>query len=186
MCDYNTLIIKKRQKPRVTHKEEKKILYMNDRLRGVKTIFFFCPCFSFCPLLGSQLIWPTIWTINSCDGWWCDLGVVDTSSIFGWVRGAGAFVPVLPTFVLVSRMQLAQQYRGNDHFLITSSSSWRETMTPIAFVWWVGLWFGCGGSVFDIWVGTWGRGFRSSASALVRFSVLMLREWCVVQQHVHP
>jgi hypothetical protein len=35
---------------------------------------------------------------------------------------------VLPTFVLVSRMQLAQQYRGNGHFLSTTSSSRHEAM----------------------------------------------------------
>jgi hypothetical protein len=52
-----------------------------------------------------------------------DLGVVVTSSIFGLVRGSGAFAPVLPTFVLVSRMQFAQQYRDSGHFLIVSSSS---------------------------------------------------------------
>jgi hypothetical protein len=40
----------------------------------------------------------------SCDGWVCDLGVVDVSSIFGLVRGSGTFVWVLPTFVLVSRI----------------------------------------------------------------------------------
>jgi hypothetical protein len=28
---------------------------------------------------------------HSCDGWVCDLGTVGVSSIFGWVRGAGAF-----------------------------------------------------------------------------------------------
>ena len=43
----------------------------------------------------------------------CDLGAVGVSSIFGLVRGTGAFVEVLPTFVLVSRIQLAQRYRGN-------------------------------------------------------------------------
>jgi hypothetical protein len=42
----------------------------------------------------------------SCDGWVCDLGEVDSSSIFGWVRGTGAFDVVIPTFVLVSRMHL--------------------------------------------------------------------------------
>ena len=58
---------------------------------------------------------------HSCDGWVCDLGAVGASSIFGLVRGPGAFVVVLPTFVLVSRMQLAQQYRGNGHFLSAAS-----------------------------------------------------------------
>jgi hypothetical protein len=56
------------------------------------------------------------------------LGVVGASSIFGLVRRAGAFAAVLPTFVLVSRMQLTQQYRGNGHFLSAASSSRRETM----------------------------------------------------------
>ena len=60
---------------------------------------------------------------HSCDRWVCDLGAVGASSIFGLVRGAGAFAAVLPTFVLVSRMQLAQHYRDHDHFLSASSSS---------------------------------------------------------------
>ncbi len=59
---------------------------------------------------------------HSCDGWVGDLGVVVVSSIFGLVRGVGDFATVIPTYVLVSRMQLAQQHRGNGHFLITSSS----------------------------------------------------------------
>ncbi len=52
----------------------------------------------------------------SCDGWVCVLGVVGVSSIFGLVRGIGAFVEVLPIFVLVSRMHFTQQYRVNGHF----------------------------------------------------------------------
>ncbi len=47
----------------------------------------------------------------------CDLGVVGVSSIFGWVRGTGTFASVLPTFVLVSRIQLTKKYRANDYFL---------------------------------------------------------------------
>ena len=58
----------------------------------------------------------------------CGLGTVGDSPIFGLVRRAGAFAVVLPTFVLVSRMQLVQQYRGNDHFLSATSSSRHETM----------------------------------------------------------
>jgi hypothetical protein len=65
---------------------------------------------------------------HSCDRWVCDLGAVGASSIFGWVRGAGAFAAMLPTFVLVSRMQLAQQYRGNGHFLRVASSSRHKAM----------------------------------------------------------
>jgi hypothetical protein len=45
----------------------------------------------------------------------CGLGPVGTSLIFGLVRGAGAFAPVLPTFVFVSRMQLAERYCGNGY-----------------------------------------------------------------------
>jgi hypothetical protein len=60
------------------------------------------------------------------------LGAVNASSIFGLVRRAGAFAVVLLTFVLVSRMQLAQQYRDNDHFLSTTSSSRRETMVGVS------------------------------------------------------
>ena len=39
---------------------------------------------------------------HSCVGWVCDLGAVGDSSIFGLVRGSGAFAVVLPTLVLVS------------------------------------------------------------------------------------
>jgi hypothetical protein len=65
---------------------------------------------------------------HSCDGWVCDLGTVVASSIFGWIRGDGSFTVVLPTFVLVSRMKLAQLYRGNGHFLSAESSSRHKTM----------------------------------------------------------
>jgi hypothetical protein len=56
------------------------------------------------------------------------LGAVGASLIFGLIRGAGAFAAVLPTFVLLPRMQLAQQYRGNGHFLSAASSSRHEAM----------------------------------------------------------
>ena len=59
----------------------------------------------------------------SCDGWVGDLGELRDSSIFGLIRGVGAFAVVFPTFVLVSRMQLAKQYRVNGHFLSVVSSS---------------------------------------------------------------
>jgi hypothetical protein len=59
----------------------------------------------------------------------CDFGAVAASSMFGWVCGAGAFAVVLPTFILVSRIQITtQQYRGNDHFFSTVSSSRHKTM----------------------------------------------------------
>jgi hypothetical protein len=45
-----------------------------------------------------------------------------------WYKGPGLSLWLLPTFVLVSRMHLSQQYRDNDHFLNTVSSSRRETM----------------------------------------------------------
>ncbi len=65
---------------------------------------------------------------HSCDGWVCDLGAVGASLIFGLIRGSVAFAAVLPTFVLVSRMQLVEQYRGNGHFLSQVFSSWHEAM----------------------------------------------------------
>ena len=43
------------------------------------------------------------------DGLLGGLGEVGASLTFGVVRGAGAFAAVLPTFVLVSRIQLAQR-----------------------------------------------------------------------------
>ena len=58
----------------------------------------------------------------------CDLGEVVTSSIFGLVRGVGAFGVVLSTFVQVSRMEVTEQYRVNDHFRSSESSSRHETM----------------------------------------------------------
>jgi hypothetical protein len=64
--------------------------------------------------------------VSGWDGWVCGLGPVGTSLIFGLVRGAGAFAPVLPTFVLVSRMQLAERCRYHGHFLSAVSSSRRE------------------------------------------------------------
>ncbi len=68
------------------------------------------------------------WGVCGWDGWVGGLGAVGVSSIFGLVRRTGAFAVMLPTFVLVSRMYLVQQYRGNGHFLSTASSSRRETM----------------------------------------------------------
>jgi hypothetical protein len=68
------------------------------------------------------------WGVCGWYGWVGGLGAVDASSIFGLVRRAGAFAPVLPTFDLVSRMQLPQQYRDNVHFLRSASSSRHKTM----------------------------------------------------------
>jgi hypothetical protein len=66
---------------------------------------------------------------RSCDGWVCGLGAVGDSLVFGLVRGTGAVAAVLPSVVSVSRIQLAQRYRGN---IATSfsdaSSSRREVM----------------------------------------------------------
>ena len=65
---------------------------------------------------------------HSCGGWVCDLGAVGASSIFGLVRGSGAFAAVLPSFDLVSRMSFAQHHRGFGHFFSAASSSRREAM----------------------------------------------------------
>ena len=60
--------------------------------------------------------------------------MVVVSPIFGLVRRVGAFATVLPTFVLVSRMHLAQQYRDNDHFLSAASSLRHKIMVGVALV----------------------------------------------------
>jgi hypothetical protein len=66
---------------------------------------------------------------RSCGGWVCCLGVVGASLVFGLVRGSGAFVTVLPSVVLVSRIHLAQRYRGNIATSFSAaSSSRREAM----------------------------------------------------------
>ncbi len=65
---------------------------------------------------------------RSCDGWVCGLGVVDTSLVFGLVRGTGAFATVLPSFTFVSRMPFAQDNHDFDHFFSATSSSRREGM----------------------------------------------------------
>jgi hypothetical protein len=44
--------------------------------------------------------------VSGWDGWVGGLGAVDDSPIFGLVRRSGVFVTVLPTFVLVSRIQV--------------------------------------------------------------------------------
>ena len=59
------------------------------------------------------------------------LDAVGASLIFGLVRGAGVFAVVLPTLVLVSRMQLTQRYRGFGHFLSAASSSRLEVMVGV-------------------------------------------------------
>ena len=53
------------------------------------------------------------------------------SLIFGLVRGVGSFVTVLPTFFLVSRMQLDPRYRGNTTSFRSSSSLRREVMVGV-------------------------------------------------------
>ena len=65
---------------------------------------------------------------HSCDWRVCGLGAVGASSILELMRGARAFAAVLPTWVLVSRLQLAQRYRGFGHFLSAASSSRLQTM----------------------------------------------------------
>ncbi len=67
--------------------------------------------------------------------WVCGLGAVGASLVFGLVRGAGAFAPVLPSVVLVSRIQIAPRYRGNiaTSFIVASSSR-REEMVGGALV----------------------------------------------------
>jgi hypothetical protein len=61
--------------------------------------------------------------VSRWNEWVGGLGVVGVSSLFGLVRGSGTFVEVLPTFVLVSRIQFAQRYRDNATSFNASSSS---------------------------------------------------------------
>ncbi len=61
---------------------------------------------------------------RSCDGWVCGLGAVGASLVFGLVRGTGSFAVVLPSVVLVSRIQLVQRYRGN--IALVWDSEWRK------------------------------------------------------------
>jgi hypothetical protein len=64
----------------------------------------------------------------------CGLGAVGASLVFGLVRGTGAFVAVLPSFALVSRMPFAQHNHGFGHFFNATSSSRREDMVGGALV----------------------------------------------------
>jgi hypothetical protein len=59
-----------------------------------------------------------------------DTAAVGASLIFGLVRAAGAFAAVLPTFVVVSRTQIARQYCDHGHLLTPVSSSRHETGHP--------------------------------------------------------
>ena len=52
----------------------------------------------------------------------------DQHMIIGLVGGSGVFVEVLPTFVLVSRIQFAQRYRDNTTSFSVASSSRLEAM----------------------------------------------------------
>jgi hypothetical protein len=61
--------------------------------------------------------------VSRWEGWVGGLGAVGASSLFGLVRGTGPFVVVLPTFVLVSRIQLTQRYRVNATSFSAASSS---------------------------------------------------------------
>jgi hypothetical protein len=152
------------------------------------------------------------WGVCGWDGWVCGLGAVGASLVFGLVRGTGAFAPVLPSVVLVSRIQLAQRYRGNIATSFSAvSSSRREAMVggtlarasafrvglgvsetiitpglclPIALVWWMGVWFGCGGRLLGIWVGTWDRSFRCGASVCC-FSFKNTARATIPWQHCH-
>ena len=99
------------------------------------------------------------------------MGAVGASSIFGLIRGAGAFAAVLPTFVLVSRMQLAQQYRGNGHFLSAASSSRHEAMVGGALARASALRVGLGVSGATIVSGSCARPSHSWISRLLTSSL---------------
>ena len=66
--------------------------------------------------------------VGGWDGWVCGLGAVGVSLVFGLVRAVGVFTTVIPTFVLVSRIHLAEPNRGFGHFFSAASSSRLEAM----------------------------------------------------------
>jgi hypothetical protein len=66
------------------------------------------------------------WGVSGWDGWVCGLGAVVASLVFGLVRGSGSFVTVLPSVVLVSRIQLTSRYRDNIATSFTGTSSSRR------------------------------------------------------------
>jgi hypothetical protein len=107
----------------------------------------------------------------ACGGWLCDLGAVGASSIFGLVRGAGSFAAVLPTLVLVSRIQLAQRYRDFGHFLSATSSSRLKTMVGVSLVKTSAFRFGLGVSGATIVSGSCGRPSQSWMSCLLTSSL---------------
>jgi hypothetical protein len=108
---------------------------------------------------------------HSCDGWVCDMGVVGVSSIFGLVRGGGSFTAVVPTLVLVSRMQLAQRYRDFGHYLSAASSSRLEVMVGGALVRASAFCFGFGVSGATIVSGSCARPSHSWMSCLLTSSL---------------
>ena len=107
----------------------------------------------------------------SCDWRVCGLGAVGASLVFGLIRGAGAFPAVLPTFVLVSRLQLAQRYRGFGHFLSAASSSRLQTMVGGALVRASAFRFGLGVSGATIVSGSCAHPSHSWMSCLLTSSL---------------
>ena len=92
---------------------------------------------------------------HSCDGWVCDLGALDASSIFGLVRRSGSFTGGLLTFPSVSEIQIAQHNRGNKcHFFGAVFPSRLETMVGDTLARGSALCFGLGVGLIDIRVGT--------------------------------
>jgi hypothetical protein len=102
----------------------------------------------------------------------------------GWYVGPGLSLWCFRLLFLFSRMELPKQYRGNDHFLNTSSSSLREVMVDGALtrVSTLRVGLGVGGATIasgscarpshscDGWVGDLGVVGVSSIFGLVRGS----------------
>jgi hypothetical protein len=101
----------------------------------------------------------------------CDLGAVGASLIFGLIRGAGAFAAVLPTFVLVSRIQFAQRYRGNATSFSAASSSRLEAMVGGALARALAFRVGLGVSGATIVFGSFARPSHSRISRLLTSSL---------------
>ena len=108
---------------------------------------------------------------HSCDWRVCGLGAVGASLVFRLVCGAGAFPAVLPTLVLVSRLQLAQRYRGFGHFLSAASSSRLQTIVGGALVRASAFRFGLGVSGATIVSGSCAHPSHSWMSCLLTSSL---------------
>jgi hypothetical protein len=97
--------------------------------------------------------------------------LVESTSRVSHIHYPRVYVAVLPTWVLVSRMQLAQRYRGFGYFLSAASSSRLKTMVGGALVKASAFRFGLGVSGATIVSGSCARPLQSWMSCLLTSSL---------------